>query len=377
MRSRPYRCSRRAVAAVLVITAVGCAEQSTVNTTERSKIGFIFVGTRDDLGYNQAAWEGADAVAKTFPDHRVVRAERVPESAVAERVMEEMIREGARLIFATSFGHRDAAYAVAKRHPTVVVVHQGGIEPQLRLDNFGTYWGTVYEPVYQAGIAAGAASRSGRLGFVAAFPIPATFANVNAFTLGARSVNPEATTRVEFTGAWCETARQRAVAARLLANGVDVMTQHQDCTRTILEMAERANVRSVGYHYDGSEVAPRSWLLGAVWNWSPLFIEIARVALAGRFAASPFNGDYRGGYAQGDNPFVLTEASPQVAATTQALIDAAAARFAAGATPFDGPVTARDGTVRVAAGARPTVEEIDRMNWFVTGVAGEAPPASG
>src|SRR5437763_6503950 len=216
------------------------------------KIGFVFVGARDDLGYNQAAWEGSQAVARAFPDNVVLRQEGVPESAAAERVMERMIREGARILFATRYGHLAAAVDVARRHPEVVVLHEDGLEPAPKLDNFGTYFGTVYEPVYEAGIAAGAASRTGRLGFVAAFPIPATFNNVNAFTLGARSVNPSATTQVLFTENWCDPAKQAQEAAALIADGVDVLTQHQDCTATVLRVAEEAGVLTVGYHYDGS-----------------------------------------------------------------------------------------------------------------------------
>ena len=223
---------------VALAAACGTSGTSRSPAPSRPKIGFIFVGTRDDLGYNQAAWEGSEAVAKAFPDHEVLRQERVPETGAALTAMEAMVRKGAGIIFATSFGHLRYAYGLARRHPEVIVLHQGGIEPSPRLDNFGTYWGTVFEPMYEAGIAAGAATRTGKLGFVAAFPIPATFANVNAFTLGARSVRPDATTTVVFTKNWCRPTSQADAARHLLAMDVDVLTQHQDCTRTILQAAE-------------------------------------------------------------------------------------------------------------------------------------------
>jgi basic membrane lipoprotein Med (substrate-binding protein (PBP1-ABC) superfamily) len=340
---------------------------------EGAKIGFLFVGARDDLGYNQAAWEGSEAVARAFPDLVVLREENVPETGVAERVMERMVDEGARILFPTSFGHLRAAVAVARRHRDVVVVHQGGLEPVQRLDNLGTYFGAVYEPVYEAGIVAGAAAPHGDLGFVAAFPIPATFNNVNAFTLGARSVNPSATTRVVFTGAWCDPGRQAQAAAALLAQGVEVITQHQDCSTTILRAAEAAGVRSVGYHYDGSETAPQGWLVGSVWDWRGLFIDIVNAVVAGRFADSPYNGDFRGGLRTGDNPFVLTELGPAADPRTAPLVAAADARFRAGGFPFEGPLVDRDGRPRVAAGAAPSQEEIDRMDWFVAGVIGDIP----
>jgi simple sugar transport system substrate-binding protein/basic membrane protein A len=367
----------RAPAAVIVLclclVAGSCGGSASGRLPNASaKIGFVFVGTRDDLGYNQAAWEGSDAVIRAFPDLTVLRAEGVPETAEGEKVMEGMVKRGVRILFATSFGHRDAALAVARRHPEVIVVHEGGLEPARRLDNFGTYFGTVYEPVYQAGIAAGAATRTGKLGFVAAFPIPAVFNNVNAFTLGARSVNPTAITSVRFTLDWCDPARQGAAAAALLAEGADVLTQHEDCTATVLQAAEQAGVRSVGYHYDGSEVAPTGWLIGSVWDWRALVTDIVRTALTGSFARSRYNGDFRGSLRTGDNPFVLTEPGPTVAAAARQSIEAAGARFRAGESPFDGPLSDRDGRLRIAA-ARPTQSEIDSMDWFVPGVMGEVP----
>lgn len=337
-------------------------------------VGFLFVGARNDLGYNQAAWEGSEAVARALPDAVVLRRENVPETVEAEHVMDDLIKRGARILFPTSFGYLPFAIAVARRHPGVVVVHEGGLEPSPPLDNFGTYFGTVYEPVYEGGIAAGLATRTNTLGFIAAFPIPATFNNINAFALGAQSVNPAAVVQVRFTGAWCDPDRQATAAASLLAAGADVLTQHQDCTATILRAAEAAGAKSVGYHYDGSEVAPKGWLIGSVWDWRGLFIDIVRSVLSGRFKTSPYNGDFRGGLHTGDNPFVLTELGPGVDRRAGPLIQAADARFRSGGSPFAGPVEDRTGRLRVAAGALPTRAEVDRMNYLVKGVAGEVPP---
>lgn len=338
-----------------------------------AKIGFLFVGSRDDLGYNQAAWEGSEAVARAFPDHEVIRVEGVPETGAAADAIERLIDRGARIIFPTSFGHLPFAYEVAERHPDVFFVHQGGVEPEPRLDNLGTYFGSHHEGLYQAGIAAAAATSSGMLGFVAAFPIPATYNNVNAFTLGARSVRPDAVTRVIFTGDWCDPERQATAAEQLLGAGVDVIAQHQDCTRTILEAAEAAGAFSVGYHSDGSEVAPRGWLAGAVWLWDDLYVDIARTILRGDFGESPYNGDFRGSLASRNSPVILTEPGPSVTPETAALMDAAAARFAAGGSPFEGPVVDRNGTVRVKAGEQLGSGEVDAMNWLVDGVVGAVP----
>lgn len=358
----------------LLAACAGPGETDEAMAPVRVTVGFIFVGARDDLGYNQAAWEGSEAVAEAFPDIEVLRQEYVPETVAAERAMEAMIGDGAGILFATSFGHLQAAAAVARRHPDVTVVHQGGVEPVPPLANLGTYFGAVHEPVYQAGIAAGSVSASGRLGFVAAFPIPATLNNINAFTLGARAVNPAATTFVRFTGAWCDTAAQATAARSLLAEGADVLTQHQDCTTTVLQEAEAAGAASVGYHYDGSEVAASGWLAGSVWSWDDLFVDIVRTVLSGTFATSAYGGDFRGGLSSGDNPFVLTELGPKVGEDARSKIAAAERSFRAGGSPFTGPVVDRDGRERVAAGMVPSPADLDRTDYVVAGVVGALPP---
>ncbi len=362
-----------AVALLMVMVAASCSTSDAPASHPAVTVGFIFVGAHDDLGYNQAAWEGSEELARAVPDLRVLRQERVPETGAAVDALEGMIGQGATILFATSFGHLDAAYEVARRHPDVTVLHQGGIEPRPRLPNLGTYFGTHSEALYLAGIAAGAATESGRLGFVVAFPIPATFTNVNAFTLGAQSVRPDITTTVRFTEDWCRPAAQRRAVDELLDAGVDVIAQHQDCTRTILEAAEAAGVASVGYHFDGSEVAPTGWLIGAVWAWGPLFTEIVRTILDGTFSASPYEGDFRGSLAAGDNPFILTEPGPSVSPSTSERLAEVQASFAAGGSEFAGPIQDRVGRGRVPAGAVLAPAEQEAMDWFVAGVIGDIP----
>lgn len=309
-------------------------------------------------------------MARAFPDNVVLRTEGVPETAAAVTAMEQLISRGAKIIFATSFGHYKYAYEVAKRHPDVVVLHEGGVVPPPGLPNFGTYWGSVFEPVYETGIVAGRMTRTGKLGYVVAFPIPATFDNVDAFTMGARSVNPAVTTSVVFTENWCDPAKQRAAAARLLAQGVDVLAQHQDCTRTVLQAAEAKGVYAIGYHYDGSETAPKSWLAGAVWDWRRLFVDIVQTILDGTFPQSKYHGNFVGGLRAGDNPFILTELGPAVDPTTRQLVEATENRLRAGFSPFDGPLSDRDGRLRLPAGRSPTYAEILGIDWFVPGVIG-------
>jgi basic membrane protein A len=333
-------------------------------------VGFIYVGPKDDFGYNQAAHDGSEAVEAAFPDVSVLQAENVPETSEAEAVMQNMIDEGADLIFATSYGHLEFARNLAEANPEVIFVHQGGLEGEPVLDNLGTYFGTVYEPVYTAGIAAGAASESGMLGYVYAFPIPQTLANINAFTLGAQSVNPDIETIAVATGSWCDPSAQAQAVASLLDQGADVITQHQDCTQTIIEATEAAGAFSVGYHADASELAPEGWLTGSEWDWAALYTDIVQTVVDGGFAASPYNGDFRLGLQNGDNPFVQSAYGPSVTEETIALVDAKRQEFVDGGSPFAGPILDQDGDEVVADGDTLDYVEAETMDFFVRGVVG-------
>ncbi|MBX6390085.1 MAG: BMP family ABC transporter substrate-binding protein [Frankia sp.] len=373
-----------ALAAAVALAVAGCSSaasredsssSSAVPGKDSTAVGFIFVGPKDDVGYNQAAYEGSQAVAEAFPDLEILTAENVPEDDNAARVMNSMIQKGAKIIFATSYGHLDAALKVAAEHPDVVVVQQGNVIAEDQITpNTGTYFGTVYEPVYLAGVAAGLTTKTNKLGYVYAFPIPQTIANIDAFTLGARSVNPEATTYTVSTSNWCDPGKQAQAAQSLLSQGIDVITQHQDCTGTIIKATEAAGAYTVGYHADGSALAPKGWITGSEWNWGPLYVDIVRTALAGEFTGSKYNANYRVGLKTGENPFVQSEFGPAVTPEVEEAV-AEAAEFIASpeGSPFVGPVRDQEGTVRIPAGEVPDYATLDGIDFFVEGVIGELP----
>jgi len=376
----------RTLLGLLVLSALvlaGCSDDEEASTDDGGSdtsdsggggddeftVGFIFVGPKDDFGYNQAAYEGSLAL-DDIEGVNVLRAENVPETAEATQAMQEMIDQGADLIFPTSFGHMEFAYDLAADNPEVVFVHQGGLEPEEKLDNFGTNFGTVYEPVYLAGIAAGAATESNKLGYVYAFPIPQTLANVNAFTLGAQSVNPDAETITIQTGSWCDPALQAEAVQSLLDQDVDVITQHQDCTKTIIEATEAAGAMTVGYHADASELAPEGWLTGSEWDWDALYTDITETVMAGEFAESDFNGDFRVGLQTGDNPFVQSVFGPSVSEETKTAIEEAKQSIMDGTSVFAGPINGQDGEVVVAEGESLDYAQAETMDFFVEGVTG-------
>jgi simple sugar transport system substrate-binding protein/basic membrane protein A len=184
-------------------------------------------------------------------------------------------------------------------------------------------------------------------------------------------VNPDIETITIATGSWCDPTTQAGAAQSLLNQDVDVITQHQDCTKTIIETAEEAGAMTVGYHYDASELAPEGWITGSEWNWGPLYIDIVQTVIDGGFADSPYNGDYRIGLQTGDNPFVQSPYGSMVDDETKTLIDETRQSFVDGGSPFAGPVLNQDGDEVWAEGEQPTYAEVETMDFFVKGVVGE------
>lgn len=368
---------------IMMLIVTGCSQPgSTANTSngeanssnssnttpgiDTKAVGFIFVGTKDDYGYNQAAYLGSVAVEEAYPDLKVLRAENVPESAEAERVMEQMIQEGANIIFPTSYGHLEPALNVAKRHPDVLFYHQGGLKTA---ENLGTYFGTIWEPVYLAGVAAGKMSETGKLGFIVSVPIPQVLLNINAFTLGAQSVNPDAKTNVVFTGSWCDPGQQANAANSLIDSGVDLLTLHQDCMKTVVETAERSGVMTVGYHADAAELAPNGWVTGSEWNWGDLFVDMVNVGMNGQFKGSKYDGKYRGTLS--DNVVKLSKFGANVPDDVKQYVNTQKEGLLNGTlNPFEGPVLDQSGAVRIEAGQMLTVEELESMDYLVQGVIG-------
>ncbi len=374
MRRRGFGLLLTLVLATVGLVLPGTASAATAPGKGSAAVGFIFVGPRNDFGYNQAAYQGAMAVKKSVKGIKVLTAENVPEDDNATRVMESMIRKGAKVIFATSYGHKDPALKVAAAHPDVVVVQQGNIVTGKMPENFGTYFGTVYEPVYLAGIAAGKATKTNKLGYVYAFPIPQTIANIDAFQLGAMSVNPNAKTYTISTSDWCNTAKQAEATKSLLQQGVDVITQHQDCTSTVIKTAEAGGAMTVGYHADAASLAPKGWLTGSEWDWKALYVDIVKTARAGKFVGSKYNANFRVGYKTGTNPFVQSEYGSKVDDATKALIDTAKQKISTTSSPFAGPVLSQDGKTIFAAGVVPDYDTIEtKMVDFVQGVVGDLP----
>jgi basic membrane protein A len=328
------------------------------------KVGILHIGSINDAGYNQAHAEGVQAMKKNLPDVEVIEVENVPEGADAERVMENMVKQGAKLIIPASFGYLEPALRVAQKYPDVKFVHPGGYK---RAPNLTTYWASTPEAFYLMGIAAGKATRTNKLGYVVALPISFFLANVNAFELGARSVNPQAETRVVFTGGFLDPGKEATAASALLEQGVDVLGVIVDSPITVVQAAEKRGAHSVGYHYIGvQKFAPKGWVSGIAFTWGSLYTRFARHVMDGTWKSENILGGL------GDDYLTIAPFGPSVSPDTVKLVNAKKQEFISGkAQAFQGPIRDNKGVERVKAGEVFPLDDLRKMDWLVEGVVGQ------
>lgn len=359
---------------ILSLLALAVVINGTANAADKVNMGFIYVGPKDDYGYNQAHSEGCAGVQKLTWVKGVEEAS-VPETTAVQETMRNMINlDGVSILFPTSFGYFDPhILRVAKQYPKVQFLHCGGMYTEGKHPkNVGSYFGYIDEAVYISGIVAGHSTKSGKLGFIAAKPIPQVLRNINAFTLGARSVNPKATVQVIFTGDWSMPVKEAEAASSLINQGVDVLTCHVDSPKVILETAERRGIFVCGYHANGSKLAPKGYLTGAEWNWSKVYTDYAEMVKAGKsLSAGTIPHLIRGGLKEG---FVaVSPYGPSVTDSAKKDADAAKAKFMDGSMViFKGPLKDNSGKEILPAGKEYKQQdlELESMGWLVEGVIG-------
>lgn len=332
-------------------------------------MGFIYVGPRDDYGYNQAHSEGKTSLA-SLDWVKAVDEENVPESIEVEKTMESMINlDGAQVVFPTSFGYFDPhILKIAKKYPQTMFVHCGGLwDANKHPKNVGSYFGYIDEAVYLSGVIAGHMSKTGKLGYIAAIPIPQVLRNINNFTLGARSVNPKITTHVVFTGGWSNPVKEAEASNSMVDQGADVLTCHVDSPKVVVETAEKRGVYSCGYHTDNSALAPKGFLTGAEWNWATVYKSYAEFIRKGETPPNLL----RGGIKEG-----IVKSSPygqSVTAAAKADADAVRAKFMSGDfIVYKGPIKDNVGNMVIPEGRAYEQTDIwlESMDWLVEGVVG-------
>ncbi|HTV89296.1 MAG TPA: BMP family ABC transporter substrate-binding protein [Stellaceae bacterium] len=355
-------------------TALGAALPARRALAATTTVGFIYVGPHDDFGYNQAHAQGAAAVKK-LADVKVLEEENVPEDIAVTKTMESMIEEdGASLLFPTSFGYFDPyILREAPKFTKVRFEHCGGLWTAKDPKNIGSYFGYIFEAQHINGIVAGFSSKSGKLGFVAAKPIPQVLQNINAFTLGARLINPKATTRVIFTGDWSMPVKEAEATNSLIDEGVDVVTMHVDSPKVVVQTAAKRGAMVCGYHCSQAALAPQAYLTGAEWNWTDLYPKFVTMWMKGETIPN----FYRGGFKEGlikQSPY-----GPRVSDAARKRADAAKAALTAGNyVIFKGPISDNSGKMVVAAGqeliqSNATDAKLEEMHFLVDGVLGALP----
>ena len=331
-------------------------------------VGFIYVGSRDDYGYNQAHAVGAAALKK-MPGIKVVEEEKVPETEAVEKSMESMINlDGTTLLFPTSYGYFSPhVLKTANKYPKVRFEHAGGLWTDKDPKNVGSYFGYIDEAQHVAGIVAGATSKTGKLGFVAAKPIPQLLRNVNAFMLGAKLANPNATLQVIFTGDWSMPVKEAEATNSLIDAGVDVVTCHVDGPKTVMENAARRGAMISSYHVNAAPLAPEAHLTGAEWNWEVLYPRFVKMFTSGESIPN----FYRGGLKE--ELVKVAPYGPKVSEAGRKQADDIKAKLTAGNyVIYKGPLKDNKGNVVIAAGVeRPQTDpELEKMNYLVEGVIG-------
>ena len=335
---------------------------------EKMKVAFIYVGPVADLGWSYSHDQARMELEKAFPNIETVFQESVPENpADAERVIRQFAQDGAKVIITTSFGYMDPTINVAKDFPDVEFIHISGFK---RSDNVSTAFGKIEEPRYVSGLIAGKMSKSNKLGYVAAFPIPEVIRGINAFTLGVRESNPEATVQLVWTNTWFDPQKERQAAEALLDDGADVIAQHQD-TAGPQQAAEERGAYSVGYHADMGPLAPKAVLTSAIWNWAVYYEMVIQSIMDGTWESN----DYWGGWQ--DGVVDLAPLGSMIPADVVTMAEGEIAKFKSGEetifTIFTGPINDNKGELKVAEGVAMTAEELLSMMWLVEGVDGDVP----
>ncbi len=326
-------------------------------------IGALYGGPINDAGYNQAMHESVMEIKKNIACVKIIEAENVPDEAGATSTMENMIQQGAKMIIATAYNHQYPALDLSNKYPDVIFEHAGGWEMGA---NFANFFGAPPNAWYVMGVAAGKMTTSNKLGFVAAFPMGWTLTFVNAFELGAQSVNPQVQTIVAYTFSWGDSAKEADTTNSLINQGADVITMHVDSPATVISTAESRGVYSVGYQsLAAQQFAPEYWISGTGFTLGGKLTWLASTVLDGTWQPIFL----RCGIA--DGCMALAPFGPKVPQDVQDLALKTAADVDAGTiVVFAGPIKDQNGEVKVAEGEVLTDDQMSAVDWFVQGVIG-------
>jgi basic membrane protein A and related proteins len=336
------------------------AQAASDNSSQQPlKVGFVCVGPVNDWGWNYAHDLGRKFLeSKMHGKVATTMVENIPESAEAERVMEKMIAQGNRLIFSTSYGYLEPAERVAKHHPEVIIMQTWRPSAQKNIGMFAAY---PYQVAYVSGIVAGRMTKKNQIGFVCAHPVPNILQSINAFTFGARSVNPRVKVNVVWTNAWSDPATEAEAAKGLIEQGVDIL----DSPLTVIQIAEKNHVMVLGSQVDLHQFAPTEWLTGSRWNWNDFYLKIAKSVQDGTWKPEHYWLGMK------DDAVELSPFGKLVPKVVRDEATSVANKIKAGnLIIFKGSLKDREGNLRLAPGKVADAQWLAQMNFFVDGVEG-------
>jgi basic membrane protein A and related proteins len=349
------------ISAAALVLALGTSPGA-AKSSGAYKVAFIYVGPHNDGGWSQAHEQGRLYVQKHLGSKvQTTYKENVPEGPQVATVIDQLIRDGNQMIFATSFGFQPAMAAAAKKNPNVKFEMATGTIIQ---KNMAEYYGRGEDAIYLSGIAAGAATKSGTVGYVVPFAIPEVIRHTNAFALGVQKAHPGAKVKIIWTNSWFDPAKEKKAAENLHSAGADVIGQNVD-SPSAGQYAESQGVPWVGYDSDAQKFAPKSWLTGAVYNWGPYYLKRVKAAMNGTWKTGNYYGSLKDGFTK------LAPYGKGVSAATKKLIAQQKALLVSGKwNEFSGPIYDQKGKLRIKKGHRPTFNELYSMNYLVKGVIG-------
>src|SRR3984885_7283632 len=329
-------------------------------------IGIVYVGPKDDFGWNQAHAVAVKAL-KTLPGVKAVEEENVPETDGCSKTMESMVNlDGANIILGTSFGYFDPFMVdLAKKYAKVEWRHAAPLwSKDKHPKNLGSYFGYLNQAHYVDGVAAGLATKSNKLGFVAAKPIASVLSNINSFMLGAKSTNPKATVQVIFTGDWSLPVREAEATNALVDAGNDVITCHVDSPKVVIETAEKRGVKTCGHNASQGPLAPKGFITGAEYKWVTIYKGYAEDLKSGKELPNMVSGGYESDMVQ-NTPFGAGADDAARKAATAAIADLKNKK-----PIYVGPLKDNKGNVVISKTYDNLDPFLDKMDYLLQGVQG-------
>lgn len=353
---------------VLIVSLLtACSQKEGASATENEAasedqltVGFVYIGPIGDGGWTYSHNEGREYIEQEL-GLKTIYKESVPEGPEVEKVVKDMIDQGANVIFATSFGYMDYLEKMSKEFPDVKFLHCAGYKST---ENMNNYFGRMYEARFLSGVVAGMKTETDKIGYVAAFEIPEVVRGINAFALGVQSVNEDAVVEVRWTHTWYDPAKEKEAAKSLLDVGADVIAQHQD-TAGPQQAAEEKGAFAIGYNTISEDKAPKAYMTAPVWNWGVYYKDQLEKIMDGSWTAENYWGGIKDGVV---DLAPLTANAPEGAAE---IVEEYKNKIIEGTFHvFEGEITLQDGSKIGEEGKELSDAELLSMDFFVSNVNG-------